>query len=77
MCKPGSVNGRHVALQIQTREPIKSIRTASNFTKQPRLEMTKEDIAHIKTCKATNECYSTYSLSFLQELFGCKLRFNN
>ncbi len=41
MFKPGSVNGRRGALQIQTRDPIKSIKT-SNFTKQPWLEMTKE-----------------------------------
>ncbi len=48
---PGSVNGRWGALQIQTRESIKSIRIASNFTEQPSLEMAKEDIVHIKTCK--------------------------
>ncbi len=38
------------------REPIKSIRTASNFMKQPRLKMTKEDIVHIKNMqnKKTN-----------------------
>ncbi len=35
MSKPGSVNGRREALQIQTKEPIKSIRIASNFTKRP------------------------------------------
>ncbi len=53
MFKPGSVNGKHVALQIQTREPIKSIRIASNFTKWSWLEMTNEDIVYIKTCKTT------------------------
>ncbi len=47
-----SVNGRRGALQIQTREPIKSIRTASDFKKQPRLEMAKENIAHIKNIKS-------------------------
>ncbi len=52
MFKPCSVHGRRGALQIQTREPIKSIRTASNFTKRPWLEVSKEDIVHIKTCKA-------------------------
>ncbi len=45
MVKPGSVNGRSEALQIQTREPIKSIKIASNFTKRPRPEMAKEDCA--------------------------------
>ncbi len=53
MFKPDSVNGRHGAPQIQTREPIKSIRIASNFTKQPQQEMAKEGIVLIKTCKAT------------------------
>ncbi len=47
MFKPGSVNVRSAALQIQTKEPIKSIRTASNSTERP-LEMVKEDIVHIK-----------------------------
>ncbi len=37
-----------VGLHIQTREPIKNIRIASNFTKRPWLEMAKEDIVHIK-----------------------------
>ncbi len=53
MFKPGSVNNRCESLQIQTRESIKSIRTASNFTKQLWQEMTNEDIVLIKTCKAT------------------------
>ncbi len=35
-------------LEIPTREPIKSIRIASNFTKWPWLEMAKEDIVHYK-----------------------------
>ncbi len=35
MFKPGSVNGICGTLQIQTREPIKSIRIASDFTKWP------------------------------------------
>ncbi len=35
MCENGSVNSRHGALQSQTREPIKSFRIKSNFTKQP------------------------------------------
>ncbi len=35
MFKAGSVNGRRGTLQIQTREPIKSIRIASKFTKRP------------------------------------------
>ncbi len=35
MFKPGSGNGRREALQIQTREAIKSIKIASNFTKRP------------------------------------------
>ncbi len=48
MCKSGSVNGRCGALQIKTREQIKSIRTASNFTKQSRLEMATEDTVHMK-----------------------------
>ncbi len=49
MFKPGSVNDRCEALQIQTRDPIKSIRRASNFTKWPGLEMVKEDTAHQNT----------------------------
>ncbi len=52
MFKSGGINGRHAALQIQTREPIKSIRAASNFTKQPWLEMTKENIVHIKNMQS-------------------------
>ncbi len=43
--------GRCEALQIQAREPIKSIRTASNFIKQPWLEMTK-DTVHIKNMQS-------------------------
>ena len=35
-------------LQIQTGEPIESIRIASNFTKRLWLEMAKEDIVPIK-----------------------------
>ncbi len=46
--KPGSVNGRCGRLQIQKREPIKSIRIASDFTKQPWLEMANEGIVYIK-----------------------------
>ncbi len=53
MFKPDSVNGRRWALQIQTTEPMKSIRTASNFTERPRLEMTKEGTVYVKSCKAT------------------------
>ncbi len=45
--KAGSVNSRRGALQIQTRESNKSIRITSNFTKRPRLEMTK-DTVHIQ-----------------------------
>ncbi len=41
-----------MGLQLQTREPIKSIRTASNFTKWPWLEMTKEDTVHIKNMQS-------------------------
>ncbi len=48
MFKPGSVDGRHRTLQIQTREPVKSVRTASNFSKRPWLEIAKEDTVHIK-----------------------------
>ncbi len=44
--------GRHGALQIQTRDPIKSIRIASNYTKWPPLE--KEGIVHIKHQKQQN-----------------------
>ncbi len=51
MFKPGSVNGRREVLETETKEPIKSIKIASNFTK--RQEMAKEDTVHIKTCKAT------------------------
>ncbi len=53
MCKPGSVNGRRGDLQIQTREPIKSIRIASNFTKWPWLEIAKEVIVHIKNMQSS------------------------
>ncbi len=53
MFQPGSVNDRRGVLQIQAREPIKGIRIASNFTNRPWLEMAKEDIVNIKTCKAT------------------------
>ncbi len=52
MFQPGSVGGRRGALQIQTREPIKSIRTASNFTKRPWLEMVKEKIVHNKNMQS-------------------------
>ncbi len=48
MFKPGIINVRCGALQIQTSEPIKSIRIASNFTKRSSLEMTKENTVHIK-----------------------------
>ncbi len=51
MFKPGSVNSKCGLVQNKTREPIKSNRTASNFTKRPRLEMAKEDTAHIKSIK--------------------------
>ncbi len=44
--------GRRGALQIQTRELIKSIRIL-NFTKRPWLEMTKEDTVHIKNMHFT------------------------
>ncbi len=53
-------------LQIQTREPNKSIRTASNFTKRPWLEMTKEDIVHIKNMQSNKINIIQHSLSFLQ-----------
>ncbi len=65
------LTGRREELQIQIREPIKSIRIASNFTKWPRLEMAKEDIVHIKHEKEQNEYYSTYGLRFLQKIFKC------
>ncbi len=39
-------------MQIQTREPIESIRTASNFTERPSLEMTTEGIVHIKNMQS-------------------------
>ncbi len=45
-------SGRRGALQIQTWEPIKSIRTASNFTEQLWLDMTKEDMVHIKNMQS-------------------------
>ncbi len=40
------------ALLIWTREPIKTIRIASDFTKQPWLEMEKEDIVHVKNMQS-------------------------
>ncbi len=46
MFKPGSV-----ALQIQTREPIKNLRAASDFSERPRLEITK-DTVHIKNMQS-------------------------
>ncbi len=52
MFEPGSVNGRREALQIQTREPIKSIRITSDPTKRPQLEMTKEDTVHNKNMQS-------------------------
>ncbi len=52
MFKAGSVNGRRGALQMQTREPIKSIRTASNFTTRLWLNMAKENIVHIKNMQS-------------------------
>ncbi len=52
MFKPGSVNGRRGALQIQTGEPIRSFRAASNFTKRPWLEMVKEDTVHVKNMQS-------------------------
>ncbi len=42
---------RRGALQIQTREPIRSIRVASNFTERPWQEMAKEVTVRIKTFK--------------------------
>ncbi len=52
MLKAGRVSGRRAALQIHTREPIKEIiRTASNFTTRPQLEMTK-DVMHIKNMQS-------------------------
>ncbi len=50
MFKPGS--GRCEVLQIQTRESIKSIKTASNFTKRPWQEMAKEGIVHVKNMQS-------------------------
>ncbi len=50
--EPGGINDTRVALQIQTREPMKSIRKASNFTKQPWLEKTKEDNVHTKNTQS-------------------------
>ncbi len=52
MFKLVSVEGRCDALQIQIKEPIKSIRIASNFAKWPWLEMAKEDIVHIKNMRS-------------------------
>ncbi len=52
MFKAGSVKGRHGALQSPTRELIKSIRAASNFTKRPRLEMAKEDTVLINNMQS-------------------------
>ncbi len=43
--------GRRRALQIQ-REPIKSIKIALNFTKQPCGEIAKEGIMHIKNMQS-------------------------
>ncbi len=49
-------------LQIQTREPIKSIGMASNFKKQPWLALAKEDIVHVKNMQSNN-----------MSIFQCKL----
>ncbi len=57
MFKPGSVNDRHGALQIQTREPIKSIRITLTFAKGPWLEMAKEDTVHIKNMQSNKMIY--------------------
>ncbi len=47
-----SDSGRRGAQQIQTREPIKSIRIASNFVKSPWRETTKDGIVHIKNMQS-------------------------
>ncbi len=38
--------------KLKTREPIKSVRIASNFTKPPWLERVKEGIMHIKNMQS-------------------------
>ncbi len=64
MFKPDSVNGRRGTLQVQTREPIKSIRIASDFTKSLWLEKAKEDIMTTIQFKIIQqrEYYSTYDI---------------
>ncbi len=47
-----NLTDRRGAPQIQTREPIKTIKIASNFTKQPWLEIAKEDTVHIKNMQS-------------------------
>ncbi len=63
MFEPGSVNGRREALQIQTREPIKSFRITSDFTEQPRLEMTKVKIRGVLSLVKTVRFYCRSKLN--------------
>ncbi len=58
MLKPGSVNGRRGALQIQTREPIESIRTASDFANWPGNNKRRHH-AHQNMQSNQNEYYLT------------------
>ncbi len=58
------LTGRFGALHIQTREPIKSIRIASNFIEQPWLEMVKEGIVHIKNIQ-TNKIIIIQHISWV------------
>ncbi len=53
MLKRGSVNDRRGGLQIQIREPMKSITTASSFMKQLDCKRQKKALYTSKTCKAT------------------------
>ncbi len=51
-CLKQAVLMADVWLQIQTGEPIKSLRIESNFTKRPWQEMIKEDTVHIKNMQS-------------------------
>ncbi len=69
------------SLQIQTRETITGIRISSNFIKQPRLEMAKKDIMHIKNtqnnktkiiqhaAEASDRKYSDVTLFVITDIF--------
>ncbi len=72
MLEWGSFNGRRGRLQVQIREPIKSIRMASNFPNQPWQETAKENIVHIKN-KQSNKINIIQQIAqtFLQKIFRC------